>query len=212
MKDHRISLFLAVIRAGGFSKAARELGVTQPAVSQNISALEKELGVTLFERSRFSVSLTPEGRIFMDYATRIDALYDEVSAVFSPAMRPKEQPVGIATTDFIATHILPSVLQRMEELTGATFAITTYPENTDFQQLLSNPSPSGALFPDRPADLAVILSPAAPANLSSATPHSGIAGIAAPNTGPSFTGLSFTVLSTPRFSSKPFAALLQSLL
>ncbi|MBQ7750514.1 MAG: LysR family transcriptional regulator [Bacteroidales bacterium] len=191
MKDHRISLFLAVVRTGGFSKAAGEFGISQSAVSQSISSLEKELGVKLLERSRSSVSLTPEGRIFMDYATRLNDLYDEVTAILSPAMRPKEQPVRIATTDFIATHVLPPVLKRMEELTGAAFSLSIYPESTDFQQLLSTPSPSADLFRTHPADLAVTLS--VPSQDRSAD-------------------LAFTVLTAPGFSSKPFAALLQSLL
>ena len=48
-----------------FTKAAMLLGVSQPTVSNNVSELEKELGVKLFERLHGETLLTPEGQVFM---------------------------------------------------------------------------------------------------------------------------------------------------
>ncbi len=62
IEDSRLKVFLAVAREGSFTIAARKLGISQPAVSQNIAELEKSLGVELFERSRGSVRLTSAGR------------------------------------------------------------------------------------------------------------------------------------------------------
>lgn len=57
----RYIAFLKVLETGSFTKAAALLGYTQPALSQMIASLEKELQVKLLRRSRTGVSLTPEG-------------------------------------------------------------------------------------------------------------------------------------------------------
>lgn len=59
--------FAAVARCSGISAAAKELYVTQPAVSSDIQALEKELGVTLFYRTNRGVRLTYEGNVLYDH-------------------------------------------------------------------------------------------------------------------------------------------------
>ena len=64
LEDFRLKVFMAVKSEQSFTKAARSLGISQPAVSQNIAELEKELGVALFSRSRGEVTLTPAGISF----------------------------------------------------------------------------------------------------------------------------------------------------
>ncbi len=59
-------VFMAVATNKSFSKAAEELFVTQSAVSQSISKLEKELGKVLFERSNLGMSLTQEGKLLFE--------------------------------------------------------------------------------------------------------------------------------------------------
>ena len=70
LEDFRLKVFMTVAQERSFTKASLVLDVTQPAVSQNISALEKELDVKLFERMRGEVALTAEGHIFMQYAQK----------------------------------------------------------------------------------------------------------------------------------------------
>ena len=57
----RYDAFIKVIETGSFSKAAKELGYTQSAVSQMVHSLEEELCTTLISRSRKGISLTPDG-------------------------------------------------------------------------------------------------------------------------------------------------------
>lgn len=59
---HRLAVFDAVASAGDFTSAARELQISQPAVSRHMAALAKELGIDLFERSGRSMTLTGKGR------------------------------------------------------------------------------------------------------------------------------------------------------
>ena len=62
LEDYTLKVFEAVARNRSFTAAARELDVTQPAVSQKIAELEKSLGANLFVRNRTSVSLTPRAK------------------------------------------------------------------------------------------------------------------------------------------------------
>ena len=69
--DSRLRVFLAVAETGSFTRAAEMLGISQPAVSQNIAELENNIGARLFDRSRHSVSLSAKGDLFMLYARKI---------------------------------------------------------------------------------------------------------------------------------------------
>ncbi|NBH09128.1 LysR family transcriptional regulator, partial [Amycolatopsis sp. SID8362] len=70
-----LSTFLAVYRRGSLSAAAAELGLTQPAVTGQLSRLEKELGEPLFTRSRHGAA--PTGRA-VELAARIGTRIDEL--------------------------------------------------------------------------------------------------------------------------------------
>lgn len=79
--DNKIRAFLTIVQLGSFTAAARKLGLTQPAVSAQIGALESALGVPLFERGR-ELSLTPQGERFLGYAQRIQEAYDWANEAF----------------------------------------------------------------------------------------------------------------------------------
>lgn len=82
-EDFRLKVFMAVVKERNFTKAASGLGISQPAVSQNISELEKNLGVKLFERGKNEILLTPEGAVLMDCAGRIRDVYSSVRDMFA---------------------------------------------------------------------------------------------------------------------------------
>lgn len=70
-EDFRLRIFLTLAETRSFTAAAKELGISQPAVSQNIAELEKTLGEQLFERKRGEVALTDKGMLFKGYAGQI---------------------------------------------------------------------------------------------------------------------------------------------
>ena len=76
--DSRLKVFLAVAGCGSFSRAARMLGISQPAVSQCVAQLEAEAGSPLIVRGSSGATLTPLGETFAGYARRILSLYDEL--------------------------------------------------------------------------------------------------------------------------------------
>lgn len=73
----QLKAFEAVARHGGFSRAAEEMGLTQPTLSTHIRNLEERLGLPLFDRGSRSVSLTPTGVLLAEYTRKILALCEE---------------------------------------------------------------------------------------------------------------------------------------
>lgn len=77
MQFSYLRTFVTVVERGGFSAAARALGISQPAVSQQVQRLEEELGVTLLWRGRRGIAeITPGGELLLDFARATLAAYD----------------------------------------------------------------------------------------------------------------------------------------
>ncbi len=68
---YQLRVFLTVAEEGSVTRAAERLYLTQPAVSQHIRALEKQVGVRLFQRTARGMALTPAGETLLEYARRI---------------------------------------------------------------------------------------------------------------------------------------------
>ena len=114
LEDFRLRIFMAVAEKGSFTLAAKALGVSQPAVSQNIAELEKSLGAELFLRRKGSVTLTPKGAAFKEYAGRILYWYTATEMMFGPEGKlSANNPVRISADGFIASHILPKALSKL---------------------------------------------------------------------------------------------------
>src|SRR5271167_4165049 len=75
-----LETLLCVAALGSFRAAAQKLNTTQPAISQRIAQLEREIGVELLQRDRRAASPTPSGRQMMVYAEKLIALRSEMLA------------------------------------------------------------------------------------------------------------------------------------
>ncbi|KGX87118.1 LysR family transcriptional regulator [Pontibacillus marinus] len=106
-----MNTFITVAEEGSFRKAADVLYVSQPTVTVHIKSLEKELGVSLFERNNRFVKLTEEGRRFIKHARRmIDAHREGIEDMnsFGQGYRKK---LRLAISPSIADTIMPTVLK-----------------------------------------------------------------------------------------------------
>lgn len=111
LEDFRLKIFLKVSETGSFTLAAKELGISQPAVSQSMTALEKSIGTQLLTRARGEVYLTEEGVAFKEYAIRILYWYDAAQAMFGPEGKVTvNRPVRIAADPVVASYLLPRTL------------------------------------------------------------------------------------------------------
>ena len=107
---HELNVFIAVAEAGGFSAAGRRTGLGQPAISKAIAALEKRLGVALFNRSTRSVTLTDHGQRYLDRTKlMIEELDDADNEMTSSSLR-VSGPVRISVAaTFGRLHVLPLI-------------------------------------------------------------------------------------------------------
>ena len=108
LEDFRLKVFMAVVQERSFTKAASVLGITQPAVSQNVADLEKMLGRKIFDRQKGSVVLTPEGEVFLIYVEKLletCATVDDMFAKVNPAV------VKIAASEEIYAYLVGPALE-----------------------------------------------------------------------------------------------------
>lgn len=99
MIDEKTDTLLAVAEQKNFTKAARQLSLTQPAVSHQIKQLERELQVPLFIRKKGDLMLTAEGEIAVKFAKRFKAMDDKMRREIADAKRNVRQlRVGVTHT------------------------------------------------------------------------------------------------------------------
>ena len=105
-----LGFFSTLAGAASLSAAARELGVTLPAVSKRLAQMEARLGVLLVNRSTRRMGLTPEGEIYLEHARRILADIDGLGELLGVS---KATPQGLlrvnATLGFGRSHVAPLV-------------------------------------------------------------------------------------------------------
>lgn len=113
LADLRLKFFLTVAQEKSFTAAARVLGVTQPAVSQNIADLERSLGVKLFDRLRSEVALTAEGNAFMPYARSIMDMSLSAEELF---MRLPASVVRVSASEEVYEYILAPAIRLFSQI------------------------------------------------------------------------------------------------
>lgn len=113
LNPHHLATFDAVLRTGSFAGAARTLGYTAPAVSQQITALEHDLGAVLFERAARSVTATAAADALAGPARRLLALLDGVQAEFAGWASGRSGHLRIGGFPTANRLLLPGLLARL---------------------------------------------------------------------------------------------------
>ena len=115
MNLKQLEAFVQVAEGGSFSKAARELYLTQPTISAHISSLEKELNVRLFVRNTKEVSLSDNGKDLYKYAKQMVDLQGKIEEHFGMRKDSGKHCITIAASTIPAQYLLPKVLMRFNE-------------------------------------------------------------------------------------------------
>lgn len=115
MNLKQLEAFVQVAEGGSFSKAAKELFLTQPTISAHIAALEKELNVRLFVRNTKEVSMSDDGRELYQYARQIIDLQKKIEERFESGKDGGKHLITIAASTIPAQYLLPKVLIQFNE-------------------------------------------------------------------------------------------------
>ncbi len=110
---NRARAFLVTAEEGSLSAAARALGMTQPTLGRQVTALEEELGVALFERVGRGLELTPSGLELVEHVRSMGEAATRVSLTASGQSQSIEGTVCITATEVTSAFILPPIIARL---------------------------------------------------------------------------------------------------
>ncbi|MCM3568577.1 LysR family transcriptional regulator [Neobacillus mesonae] len=113
--DQHLEVFVKVVEKENFSKAAEELHMTQPAVSQYIRTIEDSIGTRLLERSNKYVRLNKAGEIVYHHAKEIIALYTKMQSLVDDLTNKASGPIAIGASYTFGEYILPHIIAKMQE-------------------------------------------------------------------------------------------------
>jgi len=121
-----IRYFLAVTDAGGFSRAAAQVGVSQPSLSTGIAKLETLLEARLFHRTNQRVELTEAGHLFLPHARRIESGFNEAQAALARERVARRIRLGVLASvparriaAILAAHRRSGAIDRLEIVEGS---------------------------------------------------------------------------------------------
>ena len=136
---HQLLIFHNVAQLGSFTKAARELGISQPAVSIQVKELERNLNTTLVNRVRRGVFLTDSGEVVYGYTKRIFSLADEMQLAVQDLEGLQAGRLSIGSSSTPGEYILPLAMGIFRER-YPKIDISLAISNTDtvVQQILSH--------------------------------------------------------------------------
>jgi DNA-binding transcriptional LysR family regulator len=156
MDIRSLACFVAVAEDLHFRRAAERLNLTQPALSQRIRMLEREVGADLFERDRRRVALTPSGAAFLDPARAAMANAELGKARALRALRGEAGRLRLGFTVIAFYGLLPEAVRAFR---------VRYPEVAIELSEMNSPSLEAALMAGA-IDLGVLHPPVAPAELA----------------------------------------------
>ena len=114
LKMQRYIALQKIVELGSFTKAANLLGYTQPAMSQMISSLEKELSIKLLYRSRYGGHLTLEGEKLYPFIQRTVAQYQSMLEMVKEIRGLESGVIKIGTFSSVSAHWLPKLIKKFQ--------------------------------------------------------------------------------------------------
>jgi DNA-binding transcriptional LysR family regulator len=115
MDPRRVLTFRVVAHERSFSRAARRLALSQPSVSNQVAALEREVGVALFERRPGGLRLTPEGDILLEHADAIAGRFGLAEAQLAEAAERQRTRLRIGALPSALAGFVPAAIARVRD-------------------------------------------------------------------------------------------------
>ena len=106
----QLVILRAIVNSGSFKNAARNLFLTQPAISLQIQNLEKQLKTTLFDRTKKQIELTETGNLLARYSNRILALCEESSRALDDLSELQSGKLILGASQTTGTYLMPKII------------------------------------------------------------------------------------------------------
>ena len=124
MNIQDIRYIASIAEAGSINKAAERLLITQPSLSRHIQKVEKECGITLFNRSRGNIpALTEEGKLFIQMAREVLNSYDHFTEQLQQRKQQGRNYILLGTTNRRAISIVDPLCKRLHEIAPGLFVV-----------------------------------------------------------------------------------------
>ncbi|HEK1683888.1 TPA: LysR family transcriptional regulator [Pseudomonas putida] len=155
MELRHLRYFIAVAEELHFGRAAQQLGISQPPLSQQIQALEQELGARLFERTNRRVELSEAGRLFLEEARQVLAQVDKAADVARRAQLGElgEMKIGFTSSAPFTSRIpqaihafrqrFPAVHLHLKEMSSREVVDAVFDESIEVGLMRPLPVPEG---------------------------------------------------------------------
>ncbi|MEM1431792.1 MAG: LysR family transcriptional regulator [Pseudomonadota bacterium] len=132
---NRARAFLVTAEEGSLSAAARALGMTQPTLGRQVSALEDELGVTLFARTGRGLDLTEAGMHLLDHVRAMGEAAGRVALAASGRADAVEGAIVLTASELYAAHLLPPIVAELRaDMPGITVEIVASNDQVDLRR------------------------------------------------------------------------------
>src|SRR5687767_15036254 len=114
MEPRRLLTFRAVAHRRSFSQAARELALSQPSVSQQVAALERELGTGLLDRRPGGLKLTHAGAVLLEHADAVAERLELAAAQLAEIAGSERTTLRLGTFPTALASLVPAAIARLE--------------------------------------------------------------------------------------------------
>ena len=138
MDFRQISCFMQIAKYKNFTSAASQLYISQPAISRHIANMEMELGVTLFQRDRRSVELTPAGEIMEEAFSKILAEYEKAAEKARLSEQGRKEVLRLGIAIYIPFYSLPASIVNHLSNANSRSVTTEYTTHADLNEGLRN--------------------------------------------------------------------------
>jgi DNA-binding transcriptional LysR family regulator len=158
MQIESLKVFCDLTETESFTKAAQINGVTQSAVSQQISSLERQFKSLLIERSKKKFRLTREGQVLYDYSKQIIGTYDTLHSQLQELKDIISGTIRVATIYSIGLHDLPPYVKRfLKSYPTVNIHVEYRRANQVYEDVLGNVVDMGLVaYPTRDAKLEIV--------------------------------------------------------
>lgn len=106
----------AIYQERSFSRAARKLFISQPALSNKIKKIEEQLGVTIFDRSNNPIQLTPAGKCYIEALEKIMEIEDDLQTQLRQLATRRTDTLTIGSASYFCSWVLPELVEKFQRL------------------------------------------------------------------------------------------------